>query len=48
MASEMAVYGTTRSDTWHESERGEQFTERVETLEEILDLLRDLTGAAHR
>ena len=48
IAGEMAINGEARSDAWHESERGEQFTERMEALEEILDLLRDLTVTTHR
>ena len=48
VAGEMAAYGEARSDAWHESERGEQFSEQMEALEEILDLLRDLTVIDHR
>jgi len=44
----MATHEAARSDTWHESARGERFTERLEALEEILDLLRDQTMAEHR
>ena len=42
---EMAMYGAARSDAWYDSERGERFTERLETLEEILDLLHALPEA---
>ena len=39
---EMTTYGTERSNAWQESERGETFTERIETVEAILDLLEEL------
>ena len=45
VAGEMTTYESARSDTWHDSERGERFMERLETLEESLDLLRQLVEA---
>jgi len=45
IAEEMATYEAAHSDAWHESERGERFMERLETLEESLDLLRHLPEA---
>ena len=48
VAEEMVAYEKERSEAWQNSERGEFFHENVETLEEILDLLRDLTVIAHR
>jgi len=44
VAGEMAIYGDAHSDAWQNSERGEAFLERVEALEEIRDLLRDLAA----
>ena len=48
VAEEMVTYDKKRSEAWQNSERGELFQEHVETLEEILDVLRDLTGRVHR
>jgi hypothetical protein len=48
VVGEMAAYGAERTDAWHDSERGERFSERVEVLEEVLDLLHDLTIGDHR
>jgi len=42
VAEEMADYRDERSDTWQNSERCERFTERLEALEEFIELLRDL------
>ena len=43
VAEEMTTYESARSDAWHDSERGEQFTERYGMVEEALDLLRLLS-----
>lgn len=40
---EMQSYFDDRSETWHESERGEQFQERLDTIEQALQQLDDLT-----
>ena len=48
VAREMTTYWQERSDAWQSSERGELLNEQVETLEEILDLLRELTGTMPR
>ncbi len=45
VAEEMTTCAAARSDAWHDSERGEQFTERCETVEEALELLRSLSEA---
>jgi hypothetical protein len=45
VAAEMTAYAAARSDAWQDSERGEQFTERCEMLDEALDLLRALLEA---
>jgi len=45
VAGEMTAYESARSDAWHDSERGERFMERLETLEECLELLRQLSEA---
>ena len=42
VAEEMADYRDERSEAWQNSERNERFTERLEALEELIDLLRDL------
>ena len=39
---EMETYYEERSEKWHESERGENFTERMGAVEEIVGLLEDL------
>lgn len=44
----MATYEEERSETWQESERGERFMARVEALEEIIELLSDLSSAHNR
>lgn len=41
VSEEMASYWDARSEAWQNSERGERLTEQMETLAEILDLLRD-------
>jgi hypothetical protein len=41
----MTAYAEARSDAWHESERGEQFMERCEAVEEALDLLQTVSEA---
>lgn len=48
VAGEMATYEEERSETWQESERGERFMARVEALEEIIELLSDLSSAHNR
>jgi hypothetical protein len=45
VAEEMTTYWDERSEAWQVSERGDQFTERLEALEEILTLLRELAEA---
>lgn len=39
---EMAAYREERTEAWHDSERGELFSEQEEALEEIRTLLNDL------
>ena len=39
---EMDSYYEERTEVWQDSERGESFTERLESIEEIVTLLRDL------
>lgn len=48
VAAEMTVYEAERSEAWRNSERGEQFTDQLTAVEEILDLLRDQADAAQR
>lgn len=48
VATEMTMYGEKRSNAWQESERGETFTERMETVEAILDLLEELRPETKR
>jgi hypothetical protein len=45
VAGEMTTYESARSDAWHDAASGERFMERLETLEESLDLLRALAEA---
>jgi hypothetical protein len=45
VAAEMAAYERQRSDAWHDSDHGERFLERSESLEEVLLLLHDLAEA---
>lgn len=40
--SEMESYHDQRSERWQDSERGEQFREMMESLEEITAVLRDI------
>ncbi len=40
---EMVVYFDARSETWQESERGVTHQERIDTLEELLSTLDELT-----
>jgi hypothetical protein len=42
MLDEMTTYHQDRSDTWQDSERGEAFQERLDTLTEIVENLDDL------
>ena len=42
VADEMTTSWDARSDAWQESERGDAFTERIETLEAMLDQLGEL------
>ena len=42
ISAEMAAYYEERSESWQNSERGENFTERLESIEELITLLRDL------
>ena len=46
VVSEMASYYDERSEGWQSSERGESFTEKLETLEEITALMVD-TASTH-
>lgn len=39
---EMEAYYEERTEGWQNSERGESFTERMESIEEVVTLLRDL------
>lgn len=45
VAAAMAVYAAARTAAWHDSERGDQFAERQEALDEAISLLRDLAEA---
>ena len=45
VVTEMTTYEAARSEAWHESERGEQFLERLEQIEEGIKLLRELAEA---
>jgi hypothetical protein len=40
---EMDAYYEERSESWKDSERGENLTERLESIEEIVTLIRDLS-----
>ena len=40
--SEMEAYSEQRADAWHDSERGEAFTEMMESMSEITQALRDI------
>ena len=40
---EMDSYYEERTEVWQDSERGESFTERMESIEEIVTILRDLS-----
>jgi hypothetical protein len=42
MLDEMTTYHQDRSDTWQDSERGEAFQERLDTLTEIVENLDEL------
>ena len=42
VTDEMESYYEEKSERWQESERGERFTERMESIAEVTDLLRDL------
>jgi hypothetical protein len=48
VAEEMARYWEARSDVWQTSERGEQLTERLAAMEEILDALAQVAAADRR
>lgn len=39
---EMDAYYEDKSESWKDSERGEAFTERMESIEEIVTLIQDL------
>jgi hypothetical protein len=39
---EMDSYYEERTEGWQDSERGESFTERMESIEDIVTLIRDL------
>ena len=40
---EMQEYYTERSQTWQEGERGEEFQQKLDTLEELIDRLSEMT-----
>ena len=40
--TEMNICLDQRSDVWHDSERGEAFTEMIESMTEIVAALRDI------
>jgi hypothetical protein len=42
VAQEMAAYGEARSEAWQDSDRGEQLTDRIAAMEDILDALREV------
>jgi len=42
VAAEMESYHEERSENWQESERGELFSERMESVEEAAEALRDI------
>ena len=41
--AEMESYATVRSTAWQESERGEEFAERLAALQEVMDAVEELT-----
>jgi hypothetical protein len=45
VADEMATQAAARADAWYDSACGEQFTERLEMVDEALDLLRTVSEA---
>jgi hypothetical protein len=42
VAQEMASYWDDRSEAWQNSERGEQLTDRIAAMEDILDMLNEV------
>ena len=42
-SEEMESYAVARSDAWQESERGEEFEERLVALQEVLAVVEELT-----
>jgi hypothetical protein len=42
VAEEMANYWEERTEAWQNSERGEQLTDRMTAIEEIVDTLQDI------
>jgi len=42
ITNEMAAYYEERSESWKDSERGENFTERLESIEEMVNLILEL------
>lgn len=45
---EMEDYYQERSESWQESERGEVFTERMDALDEIIEMLEAMDGPAKK
>ncbi len=43
ITSEMEVYSDQRPESWQDSERGEAFTETMESVVDIADALRDIS-----
>ena len=44
----MEDYAAARSDEWQESERGEEFEERLEALREVLAAVEELTAVPEK
>ena len=42
ITAQMDAYYEERTESWKDSERGENFTERLELIEEVVTLLREL------
>ena len=45
---EMEDYAAARSENWQESERGEEFAERLAAFQEVMDALEELTSAPEK
>ena len=47
-SEEMEDYAAARSENWQESERGEEFAERLAAFQEVMDALEELTSAPEK